>query len=114
MGRSLLGALLVAGLVIAATADRGATEPAYVARTELPASFSQSSDLITHVTTQEGQPPMITVIDPRQRVMGIYLVDRGTGKIMLKSVRNFTWDLQMTNYDCDDPQPQDIRSGLQH
>ena len=46
--------------------------------------------------------------------MGIYLVDRGTGKIMLKSVRNFTWDLQMTNYDCDDPQPQDIRSGLQH
>ena len=56
---------------------------------------------------------MVTVIDPQQRVMAIYQVDRATGKITPKSIRNFTWDLQMIEYNSGNPLPQDIRSGLQ-
>jgi hypothetical protein len=76
---------------------------------------AQSGDLITHVTeaAADGQPQVVTVIDTRQRVMAVYHVDRNSGQITPKSVRNFTWDLQMIEFNSGDPLPQDIRSGLQ-
>jgi hypothetical protein len=111
MPRRLVGAFLIAGLVIAAIAGVGATEPSFVGAAAT--SSAQGGELITHVTAPEGQPPMITVIDPHQRVMGVYFVDRATGEISLKSIRNFTWDLQMVQYNSGNPLPQDVRSGLQ-
>ena len=113
MRHSLTGAVLIAGLVIAATAVRSSSEPAAGA----PVDFQhrpQSGELITHVTAADGQPQIVTVIDPRERVMAIYHVDRVSGQITPKSVRNFTWDLQMIEFNSGDPLPQDIRSGLQH
>jgi hypothetical protein len=65
------------------------------------------------VTAADGQPITVTVIDPRQRVLGIYHVDRATGEIALRSIRNLTWDLQMIEFNSGTPLPQDIRSGLQ-
>lgn len=112
MRHSLLGALLGAGLVIAVTAGPGSSEPAYSPPVNYP-SDTHSGELITHVTTADGQPQMVTVIDPRQRVMAIYHVDRASGEITPKSVRNFTWDLQMIEFNSGNPLPQDIRSGLQ-
>ena len=112
MRHSLVGALLIAGLVIAATAGRTASQPAPGPTADLQ-PHPQSGDLIAHVTAAEGQPQVVTVIDPRQRVMAIYHVDRATGQITPKSVRNFTWDLQMIEFNSGDPLPQDIRSGLQ-
>ena len=115
MRRSLLGALLGAGLVIAATAGHGSTEPAFGGPGELGnPSPLHGNELVTHVTATEGQPLTVTVIDPRQRVMGIYHVDRATGEIALRSVRNLTWDLQMIEFNSGKPIPQDIRSGLGH
>jgi hypothetical protein len=109
MRHSFVGALLVAGLVVAATAGRTSSQPV---PTSIPTE-SQSGDLITHVTAGDGQPQVVTVIEPRKRVMAVYQVDRGTGQITLKSVRNFTWDLQMIEFNSGEPLPQDIRSGLQ-
>jgi hypothetical protein len=114
MRHSLMGAVLIAGLVIAATAVRSSfSQPASGA----PADFQhrpQSGELITHVTAAEGGPQVVTVIDPRERVMAVYHVDRASGQITPKSVRNFTWDLQMLEFNSGEPLPQDIRSGLQH
>ena len=42
----------------------------------------------------------------------IEALDRGTGEISPKSVRNLTWDLQMTEFNSGNPLPQDIRNGL--
>jgi hypothetical protein len=112
MRNSLIGAGLIAGLVIAATAVRSSSETAYGLPTEV--SRATSSELLTHVTSADGQSQTVTVIDPRQRVMAVYHVDRTTGQITMKSVRNITWDLQMTEYDSGKPLPQDIRSSLQH
>jgi len=110
MRYSLVGALLGAGLVMAATAGPGSSEPAYGP----PANSLTSTDgLITHVVAADGQPQVVTVIDPRQRVMAVYHVDRTTGEIVPKSVRNITWDLQMIEFNSGNPLPQDIRSGLQ-
>lgn len=113
MRRSLFGALVVAGLVIAAVADRGSTKWAFGAPGE-PAGLSSLEDrgLIAQVTAESGQPLTVTVVDPRQRVMGVYHVDRSTGEIALRSVRNLTWDLQMVEFNSGNPLPQDIRSGL--
>ena len=113
MRRSFVGALLGASLVIAVAAGRGSSETAYTAPIDSQA-HTGSSELITHVTATEGQPITVTVIDPRQRVMAVYSVDRVSGEITPRSVRNFTWDLQMIEFNSGKPLPQDIRNGLKH
>src|SRR4051812_49972691 len=110
---SHVGALLGVSLVIGALAGRSSSEPAYAPPIDLPARAS-SSELFTHVTATEGQPLTVTVVDPRQHVMAVYHVDRATGEITPKSVRNFTWDLQMIEFNSGKPTPQDIRNGLKH
>jgi hypothetical protein len=110
MRHSFVGALLGASLVIAATALPGASEPAGGAAIDAP--VRSGGELITHVTAADGQPLVVTVIDPRQRVMAVYHVDRATGVITPKSIRNFTWDLQMIEHNSGSPLPQDIRNAL--
>ena len=112
MRRSFVGALLGASLVIAVLAGRSSSEPAIRATDRY--AGARSSELFTTVTATEGQPLTVTVIDPRQRVMAIYHVDRGSGEITPKSIRNITWDLQMIEYNSGKPMPQDIRNGLKH
>src|SRR5262245_57593551 len=97
MRRSLFGALLGASLVIAVAAGRGISEPQYSPPMDSLARTS-GNELITHVSATDGAALTVTVIDPKQRVMAVYHVDRGTGEISPKSVRNFTWDLQMTEF----------------
>ena len=111
MRHSLFGALLGASLVIAVAAGRGSSELAYTADTP---AHSGSSELITHVTATDGMPITVTIIDPRLQVMAVYAVDRASGEITPKSVRKFTWDLQMIEYNSGKPLPQDIRNGLKH
>jgi hypothetical protein len=112
MRQSHVGAVLIAGLVIAATAGQSASEPAHAPLAD--ASRAQSGELITHVTAADGQPQIVTIIDPRQRVLAVYHVERSTGQITFMSSRNITWDLQMIEHNSGDPLPQDIRSALQH
>jgi hypothetical protein len=112
MRQSLLSALVGAVLVIAVAAGSGFTEPAFGPLIST-SPAAQSGELITHVTAVDGQPLVVTVIDPRQRVMGVYQVEHSTGKITPMSIRNFSWDLQMIEFNSGNPLPQDIRSGLQ-
>ena len=113
MRRSLFGALLGASLVIAVSAGRGSSETAYAPPIDSPAR-SSSSELITHVSDANGGALIVTVVDPKQRVMAVYHVDRNTGEISPKSVRNLTWDLQMIEFNSGNPLPQDIRNSLKH
>jgi len=108
---SLIGVLIVAVWVIAASAGTGSPEPAYGPAGNY--ASAQSAELLTHVTSADGQSQVVTVIDPRQRVFAVYHVDGTTGQIRPKCVRNITWDLQMIEFNSGDPLPQDIRSGLQ-
>jgi hypothetical protein len=108
---SFVGALLGASLVMGAMAGRSSSESAYGPPIDLPARAS-GSELFTQVTATDGAPLTVTVIDPRQRVMAVYHVDRASGEITPKSVRNVTWDLQMIEYNSGKPLPQDVRSGL--
>ena len=111
MQRSLFGALLGASLVIAVAAGRGVSEQPYAPPIDSPVR-SGGNELITNVTATDGSALTVTVIDPKLRVLAVYHVDRATGEITPKSVRNLTWDLQMIEFNSGSPLPQDIRNGL--
>jgi hypothetical protein len=101
----VLGTLLVLGLIVGS----GWSEtPTVVGSPNVP--YQPTSNLITHVPPAEGGPQAIFVVDPAQRVLAVYHVDKSTGEIALRSVRNITWDLQMVEFNSGKPLPQDIRN----
>ena len=70
--------------------------------------------LITHFhEDSNGQPTRVIVIDPQQKRMAVYHVAVGNGAIQLKSVRNLTVDLQIQDYNSNDPSPIDMQKMLQ-
>lgn len=64
------------------------------------------------VVSEPGQPIAAVVYDPQQQVLGVYHVDRASGEIELKSIRQIQWDLQMLHYQGKGILPEDIKSGL--
>jgi hypothetical protein len=60
--------------------------------------------------SQTGQ--QLTIIDPRLRVICVYQVDRSSGQISLKSVRNVHWDMMMDEFNGMSPSPKEIRATL--
>jgi len=83
-------------------AQRAAPAPAVASGTEL----------IVVPTSLGDKSQMLTVVDPRQRVVAVYHIESTTGKIALKSVRNISGDLQMLSLNNEPPLPQEIRSLL--
>jgi hypothetical protein len=52
----------------------------------------------------------ITLVDTRQRVMAVYHVDKSTGALSLRSVRNLQWDLMIEDFNSNNPTPREIRA----
>jgi hypothetical protein len=55
----------------------------------------------------------ITVVDTRQRVLAVYHVDRATGGLALKSVRNIQHDLLIEDFNSEKPTPREVRALIQ-
>jgi hypothetical protein len=118
----VLGTLLVLGLTVGQclSEGNGLSAPTAVLESavESPIVACQpTGNLITHVPKAEGGPQAVVVVDPGQRVLAVYHVDKTTGEIALRSVRNITWDLQMVEFNSGEPLPRDIRKlrgELQH
>jgi hypothetical protein len=113
------GALLGVGLVVTWAVGFAGAQAPYEAPAARTASASRgaaqdraglSSDLLA--LSQDGGDgrQQITIVDPRQRVMAVYHVERGSGALQLKSVRNLSWDLQIEDYNSGTPAPRDIRA----
>src|SRR4029079_7970695 len=73
-------------------------------------SAAGSSDLLALSHDGGDGRQQITIVDPRQRVMAVYHVDRASGALQLKSVRNLQWDLLIEDYNSASPAPRDIRA----
>jgi hypothetical protein len=116
MKRATLGTILGIGLVsaAAAVAQQGG-EPVVQRSTPgaSPIAAVAGAELIVVPTLLGDRGQMLTVVDPRQRVISVYHIDLATGKIALKSVRNIKWDLQMPYFNNEIPLPNEIRSGLE-
>jgi len=111
MKRIVLGTLL--GVVLVTTAIAMAEQREVGSQHAAPAMTGPvavaASELIV-VPTTLGEKQVLTVVDPRQRVLTVYHIDLSTGKITLKSVRNIQWDLQITDFNGADPSPRQIQS----
>jgi hypothetical protein len=109
MRRSLFGVVIGTVLAVGLITGTGSSEPAVVSSRAFAPNGPASSTLTTHVIPSEGGPHAVVVVDASQRVMAVYHVDRASGEIILRSVRNLTWDLQMMEFNSGEPLPQDIR-----
>jgi len=74
-----------------------------------PRHASGQAELVTLVTNAGEEGQAVLLVDPRNDSMVTYHIDRETGEIVLKSVRNFHWDLQLLEYNGTSPHPEDVR-----
>jgi hypothetical protein len=114
VGGMLLGVgLLVVwavGSPIAELSEARAQRPAGVfSAAQVAPDRATSADLIA-LSYDAGGTQQITVIDPRGRSLAVYTVDRVTGGLALKSVRNITFDLQIEDFNSNSPTPREIRA----
>lgn len=104
---------LVVGVFVAGSwlAHAGGQQPP---ATELPKlNPTQVLPGCMQVVSTPGEPMAAVVYDPQQQVLGVYHIDRKTGEIELKSVRQIQWDLQMLHWQGKAPLPEDIKKGLE-
>jgi hypothetical protein len=61
--------------------------------------------------TADGRQ-QVAVIDSKTKVMSVYHIEHKSGTITLKSVRSLLADLEMDEYNTEQPLPRDIRAIL--
>lgn len=102
----MMGVLV--GATLAAAAVGVAQDPAgQVARSS---AGGGERSLIALMADGGSAHHAVVVIDSAQRVMSIYHVEKSSGRIALKSVRNIAWDLRLDEWDTESPLPKEIRS----
>jgi hypothetical protein len=106
VGAWVLGSLVLASFLSAIVPSVGFAQRA------TPAVPATSSGLIALASAAGEQRQQVTVIDPEKHVMSVYHIDLATGVVMLKSVRNIHWDLQMSEFNGTNPLPREVRSML--
>lgn len=114
MRAAMLGALAGAGLVLAVVAGSEFCGELFAQRPPIPyQTAGPTGELIVVPLVTGEKHQLLTVVEPRQQVMGVYQVDPASGKISLWSVRNIRWDLQMTEFNTGNPPPREIRTLLE-
>ena len=112
MRRAILGALVGASLVAVAT---GLFESRGVALAQHSALTATGGGELIAVPSSSGdnKGQFVTVIDPRQQAICVYAIEQPSGKISLRSARNIHWDLQLSDFNSDNPLPKEIRLQLE-
>ena len=110
MRSAMLGTLVAAVIVVACVGSWDSGQEAYAER---PTVYAAAGGDLIAVPAETDGGQVLTVIDTRQRVMSVYGIDGGTGKITLLSVRNIQWDLQLSEFNGEHPLPQEIRNMLE-
>jgi len=111
MRQAVIGFLLGAGLltVVAVWFGPGNSVLAQHARAPAP----QEGDVIALHWTDDGKHhETVVLVDPQRKVMSVYQIDRASGAITLKSVRQCAWDLQFSGFNENRPTADEIRQGL--
>jgi hypothetical protein len=113
MKRAILGVLVGAGLVMALVGFWDQRNEVFAQRAAPLPAATAGGDLIALPVPLGDKAQVLTIVDPRQRTVGVYHIDLSTGKITLRSVRNINWDLQMTEFNSDNPSPREVRLQLE-
>ena len=75
-----------------------------------PARTPGNLQLVKTAAAQGGE--YVIVLDQQKKVLASYLVNAQSGQITLASIRNIQWDLQLEEYNGNDPKPRDVRALL--
>jgi hypothetical protein len=113
MKQAMLGVLVVVGLGVLLFCVFGPCERAMAQQRGISGPAGVGGDLIVVPMPSGEKGQVLSIVDPRGRMLCVYRIDPLTGKIALKSARNLNWDLQMTNYNNEAPLPQEIQSLLE-
>lgn len=111
MRATFLGLLIGIGattLTVPSSEPRGA----YGQRSGHHAKFS-GAEIVAITGGVAGGQQVVLLVDPVERTLGSYQVDMETGQVVLRSVRNCRWDLQMDEFNGKDPSPEQIKALLQ-
>jgi len=104
--------VIFASLVVVAISSQVGRSTVYAQRPS--GSPGLTADQLIALTSDVDQThQQVTIIDSNSRVMSVYHIDRKSGEITLKSVRNVNWDLQMEEFNGVSPSPREIRSLLE-
>lgn len=118
--RAAVWALLVASsLLFALSFANWDHRSAYAQKPANPAGLAagsvksaQSGDLMAFSGDAADGRTQLVLIDAKTRAVGVYHIDRATGQVALRSVRNVHWDLQIDDFNGGSPSPQEIKSLL--
>jgi len=113
MRTAMLGALVGAGLAIAAVAATPDRSEVVAPRLVQHGLRQSGGELIALSATVENKYQQLTVIDPKLRVISVYHVDLASGDMELRCVRDIRWDLQMDYFNGKGLTPPEIRSMLE-
>jgi hypothetical protein len=72
-----------------------------------------AGDLMAFSLENPSGSSQITLIDVKTRTMSVYHIDRETGGIELRSVRQFHWDMLIEEFNGERPLPREIRDLIQ-
>jgi hypothetical protein len=111
---TVFGIVLVAGLVAVAMGAMPSPPQVGPPGVTMGQNATASSQMIVESTVVEGRYQQVVVVDPALKTLVVYHVELSTGAVELCSVRNITWDLQMTHYNGKNPLPSEIQSILEH
>jgi len=115
MRRTLVGVTVLAGLGLVALMATELVRPVYgqvAAPGRRPAGTQDPGDLVVLTQPMESGEQVI-LVDKRTRVMAVYHLGASSGRIQLKSVRHFRWDLLLDVFGETDLTPKDIRAQLE-
>ena len=72
--------------------------------------ISASNGLIALSDERDDTHQQVTLVDPQKQTMAVYHIDRASGKVTLKCVRNVRWDLLLDEFNGANPAPREIRA----
>lgn len=109
----VVGATVIAGMVVVAFGLVSIGQEALPGpRNPSPPKLGEPG--LIAISAEAGpQLQQITVISPQREVMAVYHVDTTSGKIALRSVRSIHWDLQMIEFNAQNPTPREIQAVFQ-
>ncbi len=112
MRAAVLVFVVVMGLVVWALVAQRNQGSAYGQQSGDPlvGKVNSSSGLLVLSSDATDGHQQLVLVDPKSQVMSVYHVDRSSGEISLKSVRNVRWDLLMDEFNGNSPSPREIRA----
>lgn len=112
MRNAVAGLLIGATLVLCVSSSLPWWNPVHGQLSERGGGVAAGGEL-TGLTWETATAQQLAVLDPRMRVLSVYEINKTTGAITLRSVRNIGWDLQMEEFNSTNPSPREIRAILE-